>query len=187
MPITGLVRRPRSIGIGMPGVPIVADVLPVTIVVEVFDPGNIFIYVLIADISPIRIVVIRIFEIGVVVAIAPIVSARITIVIVTVEHRTCLPGIDARNHATVIALTSKRQSLALFNKTVSPRADYLRASAVCGRHSIAIVINRNLIDARLLRIESPARRRYLEGLPGRQRAHVKQPGPVAKCYLSLIS
>src|SRR5207253_1355937 len=64
-PIARLIRRPSRLGVRMPSIAVVTYVLPVTIVVEVLDTGNILAHVVIAEIAIGRIVMVRIGDIRV--------------------------------------------------------------------------------------------------------------------------
>ena len=93
----------------MPSIAVVTYVLPVTVVIEVLDTGNILAHIVIAEIAIVRIVIVRIGEISVVIYIASIVSLGIAIAIITIDQSACLSSIDTREHCVLAILTTERQ------------------------------------------------------------------------------
>ncbi len=124
----------------MPGVTVVAHVLPVTIVVEVVDTWNVFGNVVIARVITIWIVIVGVVEIGVIVTIAPVVLARIAIAKMVVEQSAGLARIDARHYRAGVTLTRNRQHFAFVDATAPALANHLGFAAQRGGDCIAVLI-----------------------------------------------
>src|SRR6185369_2036552 len=78
LPITGLIRRPTGIDSRMPGVAIVVDVTPVSVIIKIVNTGDIVRNIVVTVVAAGGIVVVRIVQVSVVAAIAPVVFPRIT-------------------------------------------------------------------------------------------------------------
>ena len=113
----------------MPTVTVTAHILPIAIVVEVFDARNDVRHILVADITIVWIVVIRIVQVGVVVTITPVVERRILIAVVVVQEISGVIRIEARQHDIRSSLPDERQHFASTDLPASGEADHLRQSA----------------------------------------------------------
>src|SRR5258706_11579997 len=146
----------------MPAVTIVTYVLPVAIVVEVIDARNVIAHIVVAVVLARGIIVVRIVEIRVITAITTVIAARITRPIVVVDHRARLTCINAREHGRRTTLTRNGEVLAFVYPSGTALSYHLGATTVCGRHSVAILVDRDVINPGLLQIHRSTRRCHPE-------------------------
>src|SRR2546421_2503548 len=158
----------------MPAVAVVAHVLPIAIVIEIVDPRNVIADVVVTVIESLRLVRVRIFEVSVVIAIAAIVTLRISSPIVVVDVSARLVWFYPRHHCRRVSLTRHRKRFAFLNVSRPVLSDDLSCAAECGRGRVAVLIDRDLIETRLLKIDGATRRRYFEQATRWNRSHVEQ-------------
>src|SRR5256885_12076281 len=146
----------------MPAVTVITYILPVAIIIEIVDAWYVVTDVVIAAVIPRRIVVVRIVQISIVTTIAAIVPARITIAVIVVDHGAGLVRIDARKRGSGSTGTWQSQCLAFFDCAAAPVSHELRAAAQGCRRCVAVIVDADLIETRLLQIDCAARRRDFE-------------------------
>src|SRR5437588_9706220 len=112
----------------MPGVAIVAHILPIAIIVEIVNARHVVTDVVIATVIAGRIIVIRIVQIAIVATIAAIVPARITIAVIVVYHGARLVFIHARERGAGSARTWQRKRLTFFDRAAASISDKLGAA-----------------------------------------------------------
>src|SRR3989440_3295237 len=158
----------------MPDVSVIAHILPIAVIVEIVDTGNVFTYVVVTRIPARRIVVVRIVEIRVVIAITTIIGFRITRAIVIVDQIPGLIRFDARHYRGPVALTWNLQVLALLHAARTPLTHDLGLAAESGGDRIAVVIDCYLIEAGLFQIDGAARRRDFKQITRRDRSDIEE-------------
>jgi hypothetical protein len=137
----------------MPGVTVIADVAPVAIVVEIINPGNVIVDVVVTGVEMRGVVVIRIVEIRIVITITAVVVLWISRSIIVIDDVTGLVRFDFGNHrGLVVTLAGHRQILAPLNLAGTAMSHHLGFAVEDRRHRIPILINCNLIKPRLLEI-----------------------------------
>src|SRR6185503_6841196 len=95
-PVALLVRDPVRVDSRPPGITIVGNLLPVTVVVQIVYPWDRVVNVLITRIAPVRVVVVRVVHVSVIAGIPSVVSVSVLITIIVVNQITCIAIVNAR-------------------------------------------------------------------------------------------
>jgi len=136
-------------------VPVATDIIPVAISVQVRKARDVLFNraVLIAHRAPVRVVIVRIIQVGVVVVIAPIIGIRIAIAIIVVDDAATHTRIDLRNQRLVDRRGSKRQQLPSAALARSSNSNHLGQPAQHRHQRIAISYS-HLVQARPDEVDS---------------------------------
>ena len=129
---------------------VAAYVLPVAVSVEVFDARNHVAHVAVADEAVRRVVVIRVVQVCVVVAVAPVVDSRVAVAVVIVQKITRVTGVEAREGNVRRGLAEEREHLALADLPRAAQADDPRQPVQHGDVCAAVIVIADLVESRLV-------------------------------------
>src|SRR6185436_5869686 len=95
-PVALLVRDPVRFDARPPGITVVGNLLPVTVVIQIVYAGDRVVNVLITRIAPVRVVVVRVIDVSVIAGIASVVSVSVLITIIVINQVTRIAIVNAR-------------------------------------------------------------------------------------------